>query len=125
MPDVDEETGDVKANAMILVGIERSNDPDAISCFQNHVPSIVTSLVGREKGVPALNQAMLDAILKDCRWTDKDGIILLVGEDDLQFQPNASADYERVDCVLTGVRPHAPNMGFVGNENYVSKEEQK
>ena len=124
-PDFSEETGEVRENAMMLIGIERSNTPEAISCVQANIPTVVTTLVGREEGVPALNQTILDTVLKDCGWQEGDGFVGFVGGDELRFQPDATAAYERVDCVLAGIRPYAPRMGFVGNERYRTEEEQK
>ena len=124
-PDFSEETGEVRENAMMLIGIERSNAPEAISCVQGNIPTVVTTLVGREEGMPALNQTMLDTVLKECGWKKEDGFVGFVAGDELRFQPDATAAYERVDCVLAGIRPYAPRMGFVGNERYTTEEEQK
>jgi hypothetical protein len=123
-PDYDEQTGAVQQKAMLIVGVQRDNSPEAIACMKDYIPTVVTMLVGREKGVPPLTQAMLDDVLKQCDWRKKDGFVGLIAEDELQFQPDPKADYERVDCVLNGIRPYAPKMGFVGNEAY-REEEQK
>jgi hypothetical protein len=124
-PDFSEETGEVRENSMLLIGIERSNSPEAISCVQGNIPTVVTTLVGREEGVPALNQTILDTVLKECDWQKGDGFVGFVAGDELRFQPEVTAAYERVDCVMAGIRPYAPRMGFVGNERYSTEEEQK
>jgi hypothetical protein len=124
-PNYDEETGVVEEKAMLMVGVERSNSAEAIVCMRDHLPTVVTTLVGREKGVPPLSQAILDDVLKKCKWRKTDGFVGFVGDDELQFQPDPKADYDRVDCVLQGIKPYAPRMGFVGNEAYSAEEEQK
>jgi hypothetical protein len=124
-PDYDEETGAIEEKAMLIVGVQRNNSSEAIACMKDYLPTVVTMLVGRDKGVPPLNQAILDDVLKQCDWRKEDGFVGLVGDDELQFQPNPSAEYERVDCVLKGVRRYSPKMGFVGNEAYAPEEEQK
>lgn len=82
----------------------------------------MTGMVGRAKGVPPLNREMLDAILTECGWTKADGFVDFVDVDELQFQPSAAADYERVECALQGIKPYHPKMGFVGNEQYRVEE---
>jgi hypothetical protein len=123
-PNYDEETGAVQEKAMLIVGIQRNNSPEAIACMRDYIPTVVTMLTGRAKGVPLLSQAILDDVLKKCDWRKKDGFVGLIADDELQFQPDPKADYERVDCVLNGIRPYGPKMGFVGNEAY-REEEQK
>ena len=93
--------------------------------MKDYIPTVVTMLVGREKGVPPLSQAILDDVIKQCDWRKEDGFVGLVGDDELRFQPNPTAEYERLDCVLKGVRRYAPKMGFVRNEQYRTAEEQK
>jgi hypothetical protein len=124
-PNYDEETGVVEDKAMLMVGVERSNSAEAIACMHDYLPTVVTMLVGREKGVPPLSQDILDDVLNKCKWRKTDGFVGFVGDDELQFRPDAKADYDRVDCVLKGIKPHAPRMGFVGNEAYSPEEEQK
>ena len=124
-PDYDDETGAVAAKAILMVEIQRSNSPEAIACVKDLIPTVFTALVGREKGVPPLDQAILDDVLKRCDWREKDGFVGFVDGDELRFQPNPSADYDRVDCALKGLKPHAPKFGFVGNEQYRTEEEQK
>ena len=93
--------------------------------MKDYIPTVVTVLTGREKGVPPMTQAILDDVLKQCDWRKEDGFVGFVGDDELQFQPDRNADYERVDCVLRGVLRYAPKMGFVGNEQYRVEEDQK
>jgi hypothetical protein len=124
-PNYDEETGDVQEKGMLIVGVQRNNSPEAIACMSDYVPTVVTMLVGRESGVPPLNQAILDDVLKQCDWRQEDGVVSLINGDELKFQPKATADYDRVDCVLKGVRRYAPKMGFIGNEQYrIDKEKE-
>jgi hypothetical protein len=124
-PNYNEESGVVEEKAMMMVGVERSNSPEAIACMRDYLPTVVTMLVGREKGVPPLSQAILDDVLSQCKWSKADGFVGFVGDDELQFQPDPKADYDRVDCVLKGIKPYARRMGFIGNEAYSPEEEQK
>jgi hypothetical protein len=125
VPDIDDESNAVQKGNTLIVGVQRNNSPEAIACMKDYLPTVVTMLVGREKGVPPLNQAIIDEVLRQCDWRKEDGIVGLIGDDELQFQPNSSAEYERVQCVLEGVRRYSPKMGFVGNEAYTSEKEQK
>lgn len=122
IPSYDEDASDGKGKPMLYVGVERSNSPEAISCVQDNIPTVMSGMVGRAKGVPPLNREMLDAILSKCGWTKADGFVGFVDVDELQFQPSAAANYERVECVLQGIKPYHPKMGFVGNEQYRIEE---
>jgi hypothetical protein len=126
MPSYDEDATDGIGKPMLYVGVERRNSPDAISCVQDNIPTVMTGMVGRPKGVPPLDQEILDGILKKCGWTKADGFVRFVDDDELQFQPTATADYDRVDCALRGIKPYHPSkFGFVGNEQYRTQEDHK
>jgi hypothetical protein len=126
MPSYDEDATDGIGKPVLYVGVKRSNSPDAISCVQDSIPTVMTGMVGRPKGVPPLDKEILDDILKKCGWTKADGFVGFVDVDELQFQPTAAADYDRVDCALKGIKPyHLSKFGFVGNEQYRVEEEQK
>lgn len=126
MPSYNEDATDGVGKPMLYVGVERSNSPDAILCVQNNIPTVMTGMVGREKGVPPLDKKILDGILKKCGWKKADGFVGFVNGDELQFQPAATADYDRVDCALRGIKPYHPSkFGFVGNEQYRVEKEQK
>ena len=123
-PDFDEETGAINENGTLVVGVERSNSPEAIACMKAHIPNIITALVGRSKGGVALGQTQLDDILKRCKWRKKDGHISLQSGGELRFEPTMKAKYERVDCVLKGVWPYGPTIGFIGNEQNGAEEQR-
>lgn len=126
MPSYDEDASDGIGKPMLFVGVERRNSPDAISCVRDNIPTVMTGMVGRAKGVPPLDSEILDGILTKCGWTKADGFVGFVDVDELQFQPTATADYDRVDCALKGIKPYHPTkFGFVGNEQYRVEEEQK
>lgn len=123
IPTYGEETDSVPEGSSIIVGIKRDNSPESIACMQASVQTVVTMLTGRAKGVPALTQESLDDLLKTCDWRKEDGSVLLLADEELQFQPAQTADYDRVECVFAGIRPYAMKLGFVGNEQYRSSEE--
>ncbi len=124
MPSYDEDGINDQAKTMLFVGVERSNSPEAIACVQDNIPSIVLGMVGREKGVPPLDQQILNGILKTCGWQDSDGFVGFVG-DVLQFQPNPETEYELVDCVFSGIKPYHPTkFGFIGNEAYAQEKQE-
>lgn len=125
-PSYDDHTGEIIENGTLVVSVQRSNSPEAIACVNAYIPTVITIVVGRDKSVPALDQQRLDAVLKDCDWRKEDGVVELEGDEVLRFQPNLTADYDRVDCVLSGLRQYSPKFGFVGNEQYlVEPKEQK
>lgn len=123
IPTYGEETDSVPEGSSIIVGIKRHNSPESIACMQASVQTVVTMLTGRAKGVPALTQKSLDDLLKTCDWRKEDGLVLLLADEELQFQPAQTADYDRVECVFAGIRPYVMKLGFVGNEQYRSSEE--
>lgn len=123
VPTYGEETDSAPEGSTIIVGVKRDNSPESIACMQASVQTVVTMLTGREKGVPALTQDILDDLLKTCDWRKEDGFVLLLADEELQFQPSRTADYDRVECVFAGIRPYAMKLGFVGNEQYRSSEE--
>lgn len=126
MPSYDEDATDGIGKQMLYVGVERRNSPDAITCVQDNIPTVMTGMVGRAKGVPPLNREILDGILEKCGWTKADGFVGFVDVDELQFQPTATADYDRVDCALNRIKPYHPSkFGFVGNEQYRVDDGQK
>lgn len=122
VPGYDEDTGEVKENGTLIVGVQRSNAPNAIQCMTDNVPTVVTALIGRAPGIPPLDEATLKSVLKECDWRIQDGTFALGSDEELQFQPSADAEYERVDCVMTALRPYSPRIGFVGNELFVREE---
>jgi len=125
VPTYGEETDSAPEGSTIIVGVKRDNSPESIACMQASVQTVVTMLTGREKGVPALTQDILDDLLKTCDWRKEDGFVLLLADEELQFQPSRTADYDRVECVFAGIRPYAMKLGFVGNEQYRTSEERK
>ena len=124
VPGYDEDTDTVMEYGTLMVGVRRTNSPEAIQCVSNNIPTVVTMPVGRALGVPPLDQETLQSVLKECDWTAEDGTVALGTDDELQLQPHPDAEYERVEFVITALRPYAPRIGFVGNERYAREESE-
>ena len=66
-------------------------------------------------------QSDADAILHKCNAKDIELTVMPDGE--LKFEPSPNADYDASACVLEYIKKSGGEIGFVGNEKYVTPEE--
>ncbi len=115
LPDVEQLMDEKDRFAPLVAAVDLQSSPESCECFRQRVRSVIVMETGRDPHLPPIDAAALQRILQQCRWKNSDGIVAMQGNE-IRFEPKASADFKRVDCVLNAIRPYGSKLGFIGNE---------
>ena len=118
--------GSENDSAEMQVSIDRASTLESQNCFNKRVPTIITSMIGRDPKLPPpvpLSEAVLKRLKKECGWKRSDGKISYLPPSEVSFLPNPQAKYDRVHCMVVGFKQFLDvKMGFIGNEAYRSDD---